>query len=59
MDKKLKIGLGLLSIGIVGRIAFKEEKNVTLREQSSSMKGLSNLLILSGAIVVVYNIVKK
>ena len=59
MGKNLKIGLGILAVGIVGKIAFKEEKTITLREQSSSMKGLSNLLILIGGGVTIYNIVKK
>lgn len=58
MDKNLKLGLILLGIGIAGRIYTKNEKQGTLVEQSSSMKGLSNLIIFVGGAVTIYNIIK-
>jgi len=58
MNKNLKLGLILLGVGIAGRIYTKDEKQGTLVDQSSSMKGLSNLIIFVGGAVTIYNIIK-
>ena len=59
MNKNTKIGLVLLGIGIVGRVYANNEKEGSLKEQSTSVKGVSNLLMLIGGSLTVYQIIKN
>ena len=59
MNKNTKIGLVLLGIGIVGRVYTNNENEGTLTEQSTSIKGASNLLMLIGGSLTVYQIIKN
>ena len=59
MNKNTKIGLVLLGIGIVGRVYANNEKEGSLKEQSTSIKGVSNLLMFIGGAITVFQIIKN
>jgi hypothetical protein len=55
----MKTGLVLIGLGIAGRIYSKSEKEGTLREQSTSIKGVANLLMFIGGAVTIFQIIKN
>ena len=59
MNKNTKIGLVLIGLGIAGRIYTVGEKEGSLKEQSTSIKGVSNALIFGGAAITVFQIIKN
>jgi len=59
MNKHMKTGLVLIGLGIAGRIYSKSEKEGTLREQSTSIKGVANLLMFIGGAVTIFQIIKN